>query len=128
RPNLSFVRLDVNAAEYSAEFDVVFCNATLHWIKDHKRLLRLLHRSLKAGGTLRVNFAADGNCQTWFRVAHELMSSAEFKASFADFEWPWIMPATDEYRSLLADSPFTDFEVWGENADRYFPNVEAMLG
>src|SRR5262245_23628710 len=113
RPNLSFVRLDINATEYSAEFDVVFSNATLHWIKDHAKLLRLLHCSLDDGGTLRVNFAADGNCQTWFRVAHELIASDEFREAFTGFEWPWFMPAIDEYQRLLADSPFTDFKVWG---------------
>jgi len=128
RPNLSFVRLDINATEYSAAFDLVFSNATLHWIKDHTKLLRLLHCSLKDGGALRVNFAADGNCQTWFRVARELIASDEFSGEFAGFDWPWFMPAVDDYQRLLADSPFTDFKVWGENADRYFPNGEAMLG
>ena len=69
RPNLAFALLDVNAASFAEEFDIVFSNAALHWIKDHAKLLRILHRSLKDKGVLRVNFAADGNCQTWFRVA-----------------------------------------------------------
>jgi trans-aconitate methyltransferase len=128
RPNLSFVQIDICCADFAKQFDVVFSNATLHWIKDHTKLLRLLHRSLKNGGTLRVNFAADGNCETLFRVAHGLIVSEEFREAFTGFEWPWFMPAIDEYQRLLADSPFTDFKVWGENADRYFPTVEAMLG
>ena len=104
RPNLSFVRLDISDADYSEDFNVVFSNATLHWIKDHAKLLRILHRSLKDSGILRVNFAADGNCQAWFRVARELMNSDEFRDAFAGFQWPWFMPAVDEYQRILGDN------------------------
>ena len=38
------------------------------------------------------------------------------------------MPALDDYKQLLGKSPFSEIKVWSENADRYFPNVEAMLG
>lgn len=128
RPNLAFVLCDICDADFAGEFDIVFSNATLHWIKDHAKLLRILHRSLKDGGALRVNFAADGNCQTWFRVARELMNADEFREAFAGFEWPYFMPPLDDYQQLLGDSPFSDSKLWGENADRYFPNVETMLG
>jgi len=127
-PNLAFTVMDANDAEYVAEFDLVFSNAALHWIKDHVKLLRILHRSLKDDGVLRVNFAADGNCQTWFRVARELMNSDEFRGAFAGFEWPYFMPTLDDYKRLFGESPFLDAKIWGENADRFFPNVEAMLG
>lgn len=91
------------------------------------KLLRILHRALKEGGLLRVDFAADGNCQTWNRIARPLME-AEFRDGFAGFEWPYYMRPIDEYEQLLRDSPFADAKVWGENADRYFPDKEAMLG
>ena len=56
------------------------------------------------------------------------MDSDDFRDRFAGFEWPYFMPTIDSYKRLLSDSPFSDAKVWGENADRYFPNVEAMLG
>ncbi len=128
RPNLAFTVMDVHDAGFEGEFELVFSNAALHWIKDHAQLLRILHRSLKDDGVLRVNFASDGNCQAWFRVARQLMDTDEFRDAFAGFEWPYYMPTIDSYKRLLSDSPFSDVKVWGENADRYFPNVEAMLG
>ena len=57
RPNLSFQLLDVLDANFCSEFDVVFSNATLHWVKDHEMLLSILYRALKESGLLRVNFA-----------------------------------------------------------------------
>jgi trans-aconitate 2-methyltransferase len=64
--NLAFRIGDITELDFDGEFDLVFSNATLHWIKDHEPMLRKLHRSLKPGGVLRLNFAADGNCSHFF--------------------------------------------------------------
>ncbi len=59
--NLSFVLKDINSLDYEDEFDLIFSNATLHWIKDHDKLFRNVYSSLKKHGILRFNFVADGN-------------------------------------------------------------------
>lgn len=128
RPSLSFRVLDVTDADFCEEFDLIFSNAALHWIKDHVKLLSILHRALKEGGVLKVNFAADGNCSTLNRIAREFMDSDEFREGFADFQWPWYMPTIDAYERLIGQSPFVDAATRGENADRYFPDSEAILG
>ena len=127
RPGLAFQQLDVNDAGFHGDFDLVFSNAALHWVRDHARLLRVLHQALRTGGTLRTNFAADGNCSTFYRVARELMAG-DFEGDFDGFEWPWFMPTLETYEGLLAASPFAEYRVWGENADRHFPDEAALLG
>ena len=39
RENLEFIQQDINDLDFVDRFDVVLSNATLHWVKDHKRLL-----------------------------------------------------------------------------------------
>ena len=127
RQNLRFVRTDINSLSFSSEFDVVFSNAALHWVKDHQRLYANVGRSLCPGGRIRFNFAAEGNCSHFFRVVQEAMSREEFSVYFKDFEWPWYMPAVDAYAALVASSGLTRVRVWGENADRFFPDAGAMI-
>lgn len=127
RDNLQFFLMDINDLDFSERFDVVISNATLHWIKDHKRLLENVYRALRAGGRLRFNFAGDGNCSHFFKVIREAMALEEFTTCFAEFEWPWYMPSIDGYRALVESSGLQDAQVWGENADRYFPDKEAMI-
>jgi trans-aconitate 2-methyltransferase len=128
RSNLTFELMDINELSFENEFDVVFSNAALHWIKDHRRLLENVHHALKAGGFLRFNFAADGNCSHLYTVVREAMALPEYAAYFENFDWPWYMPDLEEYEALLDQSSFTQREVWGENADRCFRNQEAMIG
>ncbi len=125
--NLSFVLKDINDLDYSDEFDLVFSNATLHWIKDHDTLLANVHRSLRNGGVIRFNFAGNGNCSNFFLVLGEAMAHSDFERFFHDFDWPWFMPTVDEYDAIVRRSPFGEGRVWGENADRYFPDEDAMI-
>lgn len=125
--NLRFLRLDINTLGFCEEFDVVFSSATLHWILDHERLLRNIWRSLRPGGVARCSFAGQGNCAHLIAVIREVMSSTSFSRHFQGFQWPWFMPAVAEYQALVERSGFDEVQVWGENADHWFPNAESMI-
>ena len=70
--NMEFILLDINKMSFDNEFDVVFSNATLHWIPDHQKLLNNIYSALKSGGFMRIQFAADGNCSNFFHIAGEV--------------------------------------------------------
>ena len=124
--NLQFKKIDINYLAFKDEFDFVFSNATLHWIKDHNSLLSNVLTSLRPEGIVRFNFAADGNCSNFFKIVRDMITGEEYSRYFMNFEWPWYMPEIQEYKDILKQFPFKETRVWGENADRYFPNAEAM--
>ena len=124
--NLRFERQDIDAIDFEQEFDLVFSNATLHWIKDHRTLLRKVFKSLKDRGTLRFQFAADGNCSNLIRIVREVMAKREYADTFRGFDWPWYMPKAREYQALLDEVPFAEKNLWCENADKYFESSGAM--
>ncbi len=125
--NLRFILMDINDLNFRAEFDVVFSNATLHWVRDHRRLYENVRRSLRPTGRLRFNFAGDGNCAHFVKVILEAMSQPAFWPHFAGFLWPWYMPVMDDYATVVESSGLQGVRVWGENADRFFADAEAMI-
>lgn len=127
RENLAFALMDINEIDFEAEFDLVFSNSTLNWIKDHRRLMANVLRALKPGGRARFNYAGDGNCSHLNAIVREVMQLPRFSGYFASFEWPWFMPVVDEYDALVREFDWAEVRVWGENADRYFPDAEAMI-
>jgi len=127
KDNLIFCFLNINDMDYKGTFDLIISNATLHWVKDHKKLLKNCHRALKSNGMVRFNFAGDGNCQNFFKVIREAMGVGKYSKYFEGFEWPWYMPSIDAYKTIAAESDFVEVNVWGENADRYFPDADAMI-
>jgi trans-aconitate 2-methyltransferase len=125
--NLRFVLMDIDRMDFIDEFDVVFSNAALHWVKNHRRLLLNVFKALRADGKLRFNFAGDGNCAHFFKVVHEAMVHDSFRKYFSKFEWPWYMPTVSEYECLIEQAGLRHVRVWGENADRFFPDTESMI-
>jgi len=124
--NMKFILMDIEKIDFEDEFDVIFSNATLHWIKEHKRLLANVHKSLKAGGIVRFNFAGDGNCSALLKVVKGVMAEKRYVGYFKGFDWPWYMPSVAEYKKILMQFGFKEAKVWGENADTYFGDAEEM--
>jgi trans-aconitate methyltransferase len=125
--NLLFRQLNINDIDFSDEFDIIFSNATLHWILNHKNLLANSYKALKRNGVVRFNFAGDGNCSTFYAVIKEVIRLKEFMDYFIDFQWPWYMPIINEYKVLVDSCAFNDIKIWEENADRYFPTKDEMI-
>ena len=125
--NLQFRHMDINEMDFDNEFDVIFSNAALHWIKDHERLLKNTYAALKPGGTAIWNFAGDGNCETFYGVMRKKIRDDRYKEYFADFEWPWFMPSKAEYKGLTRNAGFSEVMISEENADRYFADADEMI-
>jgi len=125
-PNITFVQMDIGDLAYQAEFDVIFSNATLHWVHDHRSLLDACHLALVTGGSIRFNFAGEGNCANLNRVLKHRMEEDRFCRYFDGFQWPWYMPALEEYVDLARRSGFSGIDVWGENLDRFFADRVEM--
>lgn len=92
-PNMTVQHLDINDLAFEAEFDVVFSNATLHWVHDHAGLLRSVHRGLRPGGILRAQFGGDANCPNLIECVQRQMATPPFPKAFAGFRWPWYFPS-----------------------------------
>lgn len=46
---------------FEREFDAVFSNAVLHWVRDHDAMLAGVRRALKRGGRFAAEFGGHGN-------------------------------------------------------------------
>lgn len=126
--NMTVQLMDINDLYFDQEFDIVFSNATLHWIHDHEKLLKDIYGALKTGGYMRLQFAAKGNCPTLIEVLKLYIAHHKFVSEFTDFKWPWFMPSVEEYEELMRHYPFTQVKVWTEKKDRVFVNEEELIG
>lgn len=125
--NLIFEKMDIDNMAFENEFDFIFSNAALHWIKDHKKLIKNCYKALRQNGFIRFNFAGDGNCSNFFTIIKKVINYEKYKVYFKNFEWPWYMPSVNEYNKKIAESNFSDIDIWEENADRYFNDQDEMI-
>lgn len=94
--------------------DVVFSNATFHWIKDHDTLFGALHRALRPGGRLHAQCGGRGNIDAFRRLADEVAAGPGYAAYFRDWERPWNYASDGETAERLQRAGFTEVETWLE--------------
>lgn len=128
RDNLDFLHMDIDNLHFSDRFDIIFSNAALHWVKDHRRLLQNAYAALKAGGMLVWDFGGKGNCFHFLEVIREKIAEEKYMDFFRGFEMPWFMPSKRHYEELIAPIGFSRFRIAEVNRDRYFPSPDEMIG
>eukprot|EP00928_Gymnodinium_smaydae_P047947 TRINITY_DN32012_c0_g1_i1.p1 TRINITY_DN32012_c0_g1~~TRINITY_DN32012_c0_g1_i1.p1 ORF type:complete len:284 (-),score=41.31 TRINITY_DN32012_c0_g1_i1:128-979(-) len=99
---------------FHEEFDAVFSNACLHWLKQDPALVVTgIHRALKPGGRFVAEFGGQGNIATIVEcmdaVFKEMQneSSAENRMEHFAFDNPWYFPSAEEYTCLLEKAGFS---------------------
>lgn len=95
--------------------DVIFSNATFHWIKDHDALFAALSRALKPGGRLVAQCGGKGNIDRLRRVSDDIaLRERPFAPHFAGWVGPWNYAAPGETAQRLAKAGFTEVRCWLE--------------
>jgi SAM-dependent methyltransferase len=88
---------------FDGEFDAVFSNAVLHWIRDADAVLASVHRALKPGGRFVAEFGGAG-CVTMIRDAlSDALRRRGLDAAACD---PWFFPTAEDYRRRLETHGF----------------------
>lgn len=95
--------LDGQALGFEGEFDAVFSNASLHWMKQPERVIAGVHRALKDGGRFVGEFGAHGNVAAVSAAVADALARRGLR--FADLS-PWYYPTGEEYRGALVAGGF----------------------
>ncbi len=95
--------------------DVVFSNATFHWIPDHDALFAALHRNLKPGGRLLAQCGGRGNIDSFRRLAEAVAGEEPFAPFFADWVKPWNYATAEETAARLERAGFDHVSCWLED-------------
>ncbi|WP_078433212.1 class I SAM-dependent methyltransferase [Metabacillus halosaccharovorans] len=98
-PQLNFEVRDVLELGFKEEFDAVFSNATLHWVKEPMAALEKMFESLKVGGRFVAEFGGVGNVEL---ILNEFRNQCEKEGYPVTSEsLPWYFPSIGEYTSLM---------------------------
>ena len=95
---------DARNLPFDGEFDAVFSNAVLHWVREPEPAARSMRRALKPGGRLAAEFGGHGNVAA---IVTALRAAALLHGGDIELAAPWFYPTPDEYAAILRDAGFT---------------------
>ncbi len=104
---------DAAALPFRNDFDAVFSNATLHWIKDHQAVLQGVARALRPGGRFVAELGGKGNVE---RIVHALFVALDARGLDGRAAMPWVFPDRETYAAALESAGFRVLRM--ENFER----------
>jgi trans-aconitate 2-methyltransferase len=98
-PDLRFEVAEASCLSFSNEFDAVFSNAVLHWVRDQLGAASSVARALKPGGRFVFEMGGHGNIQhIWHAMVEALRAMGVDQPERLS---PWFYPSVGEYATLL---------------------------
>ena len=104
--NLTFDCIDARKINFQQEFELVFSNATLHWVDNHQAFLRGANQALKNNGRLIISCGGQGNAAQILATFAELTAMDRWQAYFSDFYNPYFFYGLEDYQNWLEQAGF----------------------
>ncbi|RUM41186.1 MAG: SAM-dependent methyltransferase [Desulfocapsa sp.] len=127
-PNLSFELADASHLLFEKQFDLVFSNAALHWIKDHKPVLSGIQKSLKAEGRAFLQMGGKGNAEAIISLVDKIINEKEWRPFFTDFSFPYSFYEPEEYTQWLNEANLRPKRVELIPKDMSYGNKDGLAG
>lgn len=108
------LRQDLLELDLPEPVDVVFSNATFHWIQDHDRLFATLGRVLKPQGRLMAQCGGEGNVAGFLSVVDSVAKEEQFAPCFDGWRWPGHFAGAPDTSARLSRAGFIDVNCWLE--------------
>jgi len=93
---------------FTAEFDAVFSNAALHWIRDQEAMLAGVHRALKPGGRFVAEMGGHGNIAAIRVALAAVFRQWDLDAYSLENNF---FPTAENYRARLEAAGFSVEEI-----------------
>ena len=129
--NVMVIQGDLVDIELPRKVDVIFSNAVIHWILDHKTLFKhfwdLLSSTVNNDqrGKILVQCGGYGNLTRVYEFIKQIKESAEFKGHFVNWKEPWYFAKPNDTEKLLKEIGFTNIDVYLSDAITTFPDSKA---
>jgi len=95
--------IDGTALDFREEFDAVFSNAALHWMRPPEQVARGVFVALRPGGRFVGELGGAGCVATIRSAIHAALRARGINPLSVD---PWYFPSEDVYRRLLEETGF----------------------
>ena len=102
-PAINFQTMEATAMHFSQQFDAVFSNAALHWMKEPDVVIENVYGALKNGGRFVAEMGGQGNIASIIWALQKVWKLYNFLYRPL---FPWYFPSVEEYQSKLEKAGF----------------------
>jgi SAM-dependent methyltransferase len=96
--------MDGENLDFDSEFDAVFSNAALHWMRNPDKVIAGVRRALRPHGRFVAEFGGHG-CVA--KIKKALVDALNRRGINGEAAIPWFFPTVEDYSQRLTNGGFT---------------------
>ena len=104
-PTIEFNTLDAADMHFAKQFDAIFSNAALHWMKHQNKVIQNIYNALKPSGRFVAEMGGHGNIASIIGAIKQSMATLNYE--YNEDYFPWYFPTVAEYETILESAGFT---------------------
>ena len=124
-PGIAFVEGDIATWRPTELAELVFANASLQWVGDHRRLMPRLFDAVAPGGVLAVQMPRNHDFQT-HALMRRVAAEGAWRERLAGAREASPVKAPEFYYDLLAPRS-AEFTIWETNYIQIMDGVQAII-
>jgi trans-aconitate 2-methyltransferase len=113
--NVELVRSDFSDVKLPTKLDVIFSNASLHWVHDHAKIFQHFWKMLKYDASeprqLLIQCGGYGNLRRILLLMRRVMELNEFNEYFTNMNQSWYFAKPDDTTKLLRKAGYVNIKV-----------------
>ncbi len=110
--------------ESLGSFDVIFSNACLQWIPNHREFIPRVFDRLNAGGVLAVQMPMNAQ-EPLFQIMDSVVKETKWGFTHTEIETNGTLPPEDYFDILSGCTE--NFDIWETVYYHNMPNIQAMV-
>ena len=125
--NIKFITTGILQYQPDIQFDAVFSNSTLHWIKKTRDLYQKIYSILLPGGRLVAQIPTTGGYSQLATYFMQPIQPLNLSTYFKNWEYPIKLVNPNTLKRILTSIGYNDIKVWVEKREVKHKTPEDLL-
>lgn len=108
-PSVNFSVQNGETFSFDAQFNAVFSNAAIHWMKHQQKVVQNCYNALLPGGRFVAELGGEGNIQSIVEAIK--LASKRLDIPYDHSKFPWTFPTQEEMTDYLTHTGFEIIEI-----------------
>lgn len=122
--NIEIICMDALKINYSAQFDAVYSNSAIHWIKDLESMYKKMNKALKPDGRIMIQTGLKA-VNIIFQLLIEMTN--DHKEYLKEFKNPWRFLTKKQNEKILKAANFHEIHVEPYEFTMQFDDKEDLI-
>ena len=124
--NVNLVNKNALEIDYINEFDAIFSNSAIHWIRNLELMYKLIYNALKPKGRIMIQTGLrERNILS--KTVFKMFQIKEFREFFRNFQNPWRFLTATETKKILIENNFRDIKILTYHYQMNFKNRQELI-